>query len=242
MADTTRLHLAYRSQLARITAATTGAVLGTDPSDPEAWVAAAVPTVLAGQRTAVRATDAYMALEAGLATGTSTRAWGIDPGRVVGARARNGRALEDVYGANLRSGYGTLRFRVSREVGTDITLAQRRAAWMHTSADPRIVGYRRTLGGGPNCPLCVAASTRTYKSESLQPIHDHCGCSVAPIYGTADAPVVDGPFLEDLYSSEPGFVDQRRIAPGEVPEGVDPAAVRAVEVVDTDLGPTLRAA
>lgn len=75
---------------------------------------------------------------------------------------------------------------------TDLQLAQTHAArdWMSAALEGatdelRIVGYRRVLTGpGPHCDLCTAASTRTYRVSDLMPIHEHCGCTVEPLYGT----------------------------------------------------------
>lgn len=242
----TRLHLTYRDRVARVRARTTRLALAAPSDDIGEWLAAVVPLVLDGQRTVVAETDAYLSLEAGLATGTSTDPWGIDAERLIGAAARRGTLLEDVYGRNLHSDAGTLAARVTREVATDMQLAARSAAWIHTTADPRIVGYRRTLGTGPNCGLCIAASTRRYGREDLQPIHAHCGCSVEPIYGTAPADmVIDRARLEDLYNQvgSTSAAQLSRYRSSDLPATVDPSRVPEVTVVDTpELGPTLTAA
>lgn len=244
----TALHLAYRDRLARIRARTTALALTVPSEDLSTWLDVVVPVVLDGQRAAVAETDAYMSLEAGIATGTSTDPWDLDPDRLIGVAARRGTPLEDVYGRNLRSTAGTLTTRISREVATDVQLAARSTAWVHTNADPRITGYRRVLGTGPNCGLCIAASTRRYGREDLQPVHAHCGCSVEPIYGQPPGRlVIDRSRLDDLYaevgSTRASALGRFRADPNDLPGSVDPSRVPDVIVVDTpELGPTLTAA
>lgn len=50
--------------------------------------------------------------------------------------------------------------------------------------------YRRVLTGSENCDLCRIASTNTYSTADLLPIHAHCDCTVEPIS--------DGSFSVDL--------------------------------------------
>ena len=248
----TRLHLAYRRRLELVRTNTTARVLAVDAADLDGWLAQVVPLVLDGQRQAVAETDAYLSLEAGLATGTSTEPWGLDPEPLIGVRARRGAPLEDVYARNLRASVGTLRNRLEREVATDIQLAQRNAAWVHTNGDPRIVGYRRVLDTSrENCGLCIAASTRRYRRSDLQPIHSHCGCTVQPIYSTENLPdgvVIDRERLDALYAQVGGATDAATLSrfranPADLPPTVDPSKLPEVAVVDTpELGPTLIAA
>lgn len=206
--------------------------------------------VLAAQRQAVADVDAYMSLEAGLATGTSTEPFGLNPEPLIGAAARRGRALEDVYGANWVASAGTFASRITREVNTDITLADRAGTFVHTEGDDRIVGSRRVLGSGPNCGLCVAAATRAYFKRELRPIHQHCGCTTQPIYSLKDPsswtkPTNDA--LNKLYARA-GGTDARSLGritvnDADLPPGVKPGVLHPAEIVDTpELGPTLVAA
>lgn len=240
MADVTRLHLSYRLRLDRIRQNTLAAVTALDGPDQ------AVPLVLEAQRQAVVLADTYMSLEAGLATGSSTAPWGIDPERLIGKAARRGAFLEDVYERNWAVDVGTFAQRMAREVNTDITLADRAASYVHTEGDSRIVGHRRTLGAGPNCALCVVASTQRYGKGDLRPIHYGCGCSTRPIYG--DAAGWQRPNkaqLNALYTQAGGtdFRSLRRLPVNDedLPAGVARRALPTVEVIDTDLGPTLQA-
>lgn len=213
-------------------------MVAADRASTDEFVARVVPLVLGAQRVAVTQTDAYMSAEAGLATGTSTEPWGLDASALIGVHARRGDFLEDVYGRNHRVDAGSFAERMAREVNTDITLADRGATFVHTEGDTRITGYRRTLSAKKNCALCVAAATRTYHKADLQPIHSHCGCGTQPIYGRVSEwtkPTND--MLRSLYQRAGGndFASLRRLS-------VDVSELEGVDVVFTNLGPTLVAA
>jgi hypothetical protein len=227
------VHAAFRARLVRVRAAAVATVVGRDTADVAEFVNRAVPVVLDAQRAAVAATDALLSLEAGLATDTSTQPLGLDPERLIGRAARRGVFLEDVYARNHRAAVSTFAERMAREVNTDITLAQRSAAWMHTAGDPRVVGWRRVTSGGA-CILCSVAATQTYRRSDLQPIHDHCSCTVSPIHGEGRPPTRQA--LEPLYAqvASAGSSVRRIPATATTPE---------VAIVESaELGPTLAAA
>jgi hypothetical protein len=208
-------------------------VVASDRASTDKFVATVVPLVLGAQRVAVTQTDAYMSAEAGLATGTSTEPWGLDASALIGAHARRGDFLEDVYGRNHRAAASTFVERMAREVNTDITLADRSASFVHTEGDSRITGYRRTLSAGKNCALCVSAASRTYHKGDLRPIHAHCACGTQSIYGPSAGwkkPTND--MLRSLYQRAGGN-DYGSLLSVDL----DGAAV-----VATNLGPTLVAA
>lgn len=233
MPDGTRLHRAYRRRLDRVRASALAAVL--DQDGP----AGAVPVVLDAQRDTVAMADGYLSLEAGLATESDTEPWGIDPDPLIGAHARHGDFLEDVYARNWAGAtpQGSFAERMAREVNTDISLADRAATYVHTEGDPRIVGFRRVLGGGANCGLCVVAATQRYSRGDLRPIHHACGCTTQPIYG--DAGGYRRPStaqLQQLYDQAGGTGWELRHVK------VDQADLPDVVVVETTLGPTLTAA
>jgi hypothetical protein len=242
--DVTRLHLAYRARLDRLRAAVVARALAAE--DPDA----AVLLVLAAQRQVVADVDAYMSMEAGLATGTSTEPWGLNADPLIGHNARRGTFLEDVYGRNWVAAASSFESRITREVNTDITLADRGAGFVHTEGDSRIVGTRRVLGSGPNCGLCVAAATRAYFKRDLRPIHQHCGCTTQPIYSLKDPESWTKPTneaLNNLYARA-GGTDKKSlgrivVADADLPPGVKPGVLHPVEIIDTpELGPTLVAA
>lgn len=234
----TRLQQAHRRRLDRLRQRALTAVVAADREDTDQFVSTVVPLVLGAQRVAVAQADAYLSAEAGLATSTSTEPWGLDASQLIGAHARHGDFLEDVYGRNHRADASRFAERMAREVNTDITLADRSATFVHTEGDTRITGYRRTLSAGKNCALCVAAATRIYHKGDLLPIHSHCGCGTQPIYGPMPEwtkPTND--MLRSLYAKAGGndFGSLRRIS-------VEMSDLEGVDVVFTNLGPTLVAA
>jgi hypothetical protein len=120
---------------------------------------------------------------------------GIDPERYTVARLRRADARE-VYrrpfgalagqlaqGAPFPAAAASGRASVARLALTDLQLAQTHAARDWMTADNRVYGYGRVLGGGKNCELCVAASTRIYYREDLAAIHERCQCTVEPLFG-----------------------------------------------------------
>lgn len=224
----------YRARMARLRANATRAVVAAQTDSATTFVPTVIPLVLDAQRAAVSLTDAYMSLDAGRFDG-DTEPWGIDPERIIGVHARRGDFLEDVYGRNLKVAASSFAERMAREVNTDITLAERSTTFMHTAGDPRITGYRRVLGIGEHCALCVAAATRTYRSEDLRPIHDHCQCSTEAIYTTE--PIGDRKALTELYAMANGRTDAKSLGAIRVD------GVLAARIVNTpSLGPTLVAA
>lgn len=231
----TALNRAYRRRLSSIRDRTTARVIAAQTADADAFVADVVPLVLDAQRRVVREADVYLSTEAGLATGTSTEPWGLDADELIGAKARNGDALEAVYARNLSAAESSFVKRMVREVATDISLADRSATYVHTAADTRVRAYRRTLSAGKNCGLCIAAATREYHKEDLRPIHLACKCGTQPVYGPAQAwtkPTND--MLRDLYAKA-GGTDRSSLSRIRV----DTPNLPDVDIITTNLGPTL---
>lgn len=201
------LDTAYQAQRQRLAVAVSARVSALYVlSDRAVAVAQAVPTVEAGQRQTVALVDAYMAAKALDAVGAGSVV-GLDPAAYTVGRLRSGPPPAEVYArpfavldAALRRGVDERAAKVAGQQAaeklarTDLQLAQTHAArdWMTRSAEAtpaseelRIVGYRRVLTGpGPHCELCTLASTRTYKISTLLAIHEHCGCTVEPLWGT----------------------------------------------------------
>lgn len=87
--------------------------------------------------------------------------------------------------------------RARRAVDTDLKLARR--AQMHrtlsrAAQEGLVTGYRRIIhpevSRGGTCGLCIAASTRVYRVDHLQPLHGGCHCSQLPVARGVD-PGVD---------------------------------------------------
>ena len=74
---------------------------------------------------------------------------------------------------------------------TDLQIARRETLNRRIAqSGERIVGYRRVLGPGENCGLCIVASTQRYHRDDLMPIHSSCGCGIEPLIGTRTPPRV----------------------------------------------------
>lgn len=186
-----RLRASVVDQLERIWIARGGL---TD-ADMAAFVTAAVPIVQAAQRQVAALTDAQLTymissqLEepidpVGVAPDV-TDARGV-PAAVVYARpviaARTAKAPGVSRAAALEAG----RRRLWYIATTDLQLARTHQAVATMEGHDRVVGYRRELRGAENCPLCLVASTQTYRRGDLMPIHPGCDCGVVPIVGHRD--------------------------------------------------------
>jgi len=204
--EQSQIDATYQAQRLRLNATVTAAAArywAARFSDRQATLAAIVRLVATGQAHTVRLVDAYMAAKATEATGNGQRL-GLDPALYTTAALRGvsadivyGRPF-GAYGAFIKDGASpadavrAAQASVTKLAATDLQLTQTHAArdWMQTASssltsDLRIVGYRRVLAGaGPHCALCTAASTRTYRVADLLPIHEHCTCTVQPLYGT----------------------------------------------------------
>lgn len=187
---------AYRSQRQRLRAALLAIVarewLAASMQAQDAFAAAVAPVVAAGQAQTARLVDAYMATKTLQATGRG-QVRGLNTEKYTTAELRGVPAAE-VYlrpfgavGAALQKG---AEFSVAKAAGkaavdklvtTDVQLAQTYSARDWMTDEDSITGYERITDGG--CELCSAASTRTYRSEDLMPIHEHCQCDVSPVYG-----------------------------------------------------------
>lgn len=196
-----RAYLRRRLALANAVVAAAKRALTLLSRDEQAALQAIIGTVEAGQQQAVTLVDAYMAAKMLQATGTGT-VLGLDPANYTISAIRGVPAV-DVY----RRAFNTLALRspqpdglaraqgaLDKLVRTDLQLAQTHAArdWMTQQAenahgDLRVVGYKRVLtGAGPHCRLCELAATRVYHVRDLMPIHEHCGCTVEPVWGRHD--------------------------------------------------------
>lgn len=91
---------------------------------------------------------------------------------------------------------------------TDNILARRDAA-LAQAVRESVTHYRRVirpeLSKTGTCGLCIAASTRVYKTSELMPIHTRCKCEVVPILGSDDIGerfnLAD---MERIYAATPG--------------------------------------
>lgn len=91
--------------------------------------------------------------------------------------------------------------RLEQLADTDVAMAQRQATMQIVSSSARMTGYRRVLTGR-SCAFCATASTQRYHRAQLAPLHTHCDCGVAPIFGDADpGQVINKRLLKDIRSA-----------------------------------------
>lgn len=170
---------------------------GLDDAALERFVARAVPMMQGAETAAARLTTGYLTAlrraELGSAPSVS-----LDLRGIIGANLRNGVSPAEVFarptitartaisqGKDFLEAVGLARQRATELAETNIILTQRATTVAMGHTDKRVVGYRRVLTGS-SCTLCATASTQRYHRGQLHPIHSHCDCGVAEIYGHSD--------------------------------------------------------
>lgn len=200
------------------TAATVGGLwdrLG-GPGDQAAarFVAAAVPVVAGAQAASVSLGIAYVQTYSVAATGEA-ETLSIDQAALI-AGLRGGVPLSEVYqrpvitaraaladGGTLAEALKAARLRAVSTAGTDVMLAARGGTHAAMARAARVVGYRRVPDGAA-CKFCLLASTQRYHLSQLMPLHQRCGCTVAPIIGTQDpGHVLDKDLVDRLHAADP---------------------------------------
>lgn len=224
-----QLDAVYRSQRLRLYSTVSAGVAqiwASNYKDRSATIERSLSLVAAGQARTVALVDAYMAAKVRVALGKGDPK-GLNPARYTVDKLR-GSSAENVYerpfgafGAHLASdgedgfaaGMDSAAHTLARLARTDLQLAQTHAArdWMFD--DSRVPGYERILGGGKNCELCIAASGRRYYSEDLAPIHENCGCSVAPVFDAAGLERASNLSASDVRVSDDPEIGPRLLAP-----------------------------
>ena len=203
----------------------------------EQWIAELLPVLLAGQSGAVALTDAY------LAEYLDAAPIGLVPDELIGSAVRGGAALEEVYTRPFRTVWAKLaedkplteavsagRARTQATVAMDMQLSGRAAA-REGMARSGVVGYRRVVSGSSTCDLCAIASTQRYRTEDLLPIHNRCGCVVAPIVGERDpGQVINKDLLREL---------RQRGAVKDITEQRQRAAAKVATAEHGEVGPVL---
>lgn len=188
---------------------------GLDDPSLEQFVARAVPTMEGAEAATARLATGYIStlrldelgdsrvpsLNLRDLIGKSLR--GVDP-REVYARptvaARTAISTGHTFDEAMRFG----RDRAVELAQSDVMLTQRATVARLGESDKRVVGYRRTLTG-ESCILCATASTQRYTRGSLAPIHTHCDCGWAEIYGDSDpGRVINDQLLTQLRESGAG--------------------------------------
>jgi hypothetical protein len=151
-------------------------------ADVQRFVAQVVPVILAARRQVSSLTDAYLSRVLGI---RSLGPVDTDSLRGVPAAEVYARPYQTVW-TKLSEG---LPYDAAVSAGaarlTDIALADLQLAKTHTMRtayqSAGVERYVRTLTGNVNCALCYIASTQTYASGDLLPIHPGCDCGTAPV-------------------------------------------------------------
>lgn len=157
--------------------------------------------------------------------GTNLR--GVDPAEVFTRPTVTARtAISD--GHDFTEAMKLARIRATDLATTNVMLTQRSTVAAMGKTDKRVVGYRRVLTGD-SCNLCVTVSTQRYHRGDLHPIHSHCDCGVAEIYGTADpGHVINSKLLAQL--------KDKTTAEGVVRSDASKAAQRQLSRANTRIG------
>lgn len=257
MADTVlgaELVAAYRAQMERLrhlTAAQVSALwdrLGSyNESDVPRWLSQVIPAMSAATTAAAQLTDGYIAAYLEAETGSPASPTGIvrPPVRPVDVDTEWRRPFIHTWVA-LEAGKDWLtavdagRVYAASTAATDTQVAARNTAGeAMDSYGPRVAGYRRVLGPGNNCGLCIVASTQRYGRSTLLPIHNRCGCTVEPIIGGPVGRVIDRGRL-NLVKSQLRSEDLPYTRSALTRLRVDPADLPPVRVAQHgELGPVL---
>lgn len=192
--------------------------------------------VEAAQRQAAMLADTYVRSYVALGQGVPLLPSTIDIGQII-ENARNGVAGDVVYarptvtarialseGKTVDVAKALGRIRAMAAADIDVKLAARGAA--RDSMVGAGVHFYRRVPDGDACTYCVVASTQRYKSADLMPLHEHCGCTVAPLF-TGNERIIDKDLLARLKaaSDKPDYWN-------------DPKAIIAVRE-HGELGPVL---
>ncbi|SFK73318.1 hypothetical protein SAMN05192584_108173 [Streptomyces pini] len=179
-------------------------------ADAAAFIERVLPVVLGAQQQMGAVTDAYLsAMIADMLGGAAA------PVGVQLDEALRGTPPEEVYRRPFVTTWTALSqgksFAESRSEGrtrllsiteTDLQLARTHAARETMTRSGRARFFRRRLGGGKNCGLCVIASTQRYRVENLMPIHPGCHCRPEPIPGDRDpGQIIDERLLEEAHAA-----------------------------------------
>lgn len=153
---------------------------------PRAFVDAAVPVVMAGQRQAIALVDGF------LAQAMDRPAYGVNPQGIIGGAVRGGVPMDEVYRRPFVTLWSLFKqgklwpeankeatARLVTTVRTDLLLSANAAGSYIAMRDPEIDGLGRVLHG--TCDLCESIAGEVTPSQGLQPIHPGCECGFDPV-------------------------------------------------------------
>lgn len=162
--------------------------------DVARFVDQAVPLALGARRTMADLTSVWIADQASAHAGTI-----LAPTAVADdVLARPGVTPEQVYarpfitvrshlskGQPIAQAVSAGAARLEEVAEGDMQRAHSEAARSAIEALPpaaQPVGWRRVLNGDKNCPMCVVAASQLYGSDTANPLHLRCDCSVELAY------------------------------------------------------------
>jgi|GEM_PF-3573995 len=180
----------------------------------EPFVSRVVPIVEAGQRRAISLTDAYLSHMLG------TKPLGLDLSTLTGASVRNGVSPQDVYArpfTTVWTSIATIGFtaalakgldRLTSTAEMDVAMSARDSMTSYAQQSGNIIGFQRVADPGC-CDYCQTIDGARTGPDEPQPLHNGCGCSAEPIYGS-DASSTDfvsfspGSLFDDVEIREHG--------------------------------------
>lgn len=157
------------------------------PEAADVYVAAAVPTVAAGQRRAATLAAGFaralaptvdrsrpLELELETVAVTADTAWIHSP-IIVGRRELGA-------GATWAAAIALAAVKAKGYASGDLAVAQRHGLERGArSTGARVAGYRKALAGGA-CAWCRDVAGTLYALPSNVPFHEHDACSVVPVF------------------------------------------------------------
>ncbi len=153
-------------------------------ADADRFVAQMVPLVLAARAASSSLTAGWLSQKLTDALGRTVRAAMVD---TTGLR---GVPVEEVYRRPFRTVWAELSegrpLAQATEAGearaADLVLSDIQLAKTHTAREvfqqAGVDRYIRVLKGEQSCALCYVASTQTYSTSTLSPMHPGCDCDV----------------------------------------------------------------
>lgn len=194
-----RLSDAHIEAQARLRAAAAAGVAGAwvaldswDRENIDEFLVAALPVVLAAQRTSVALTEAY------IARFLDRQPIGLNPEPLLGAAVRGGVRPSEVYarpfvtlwsglrdGRSFQDAFAAAGARARASAAVDVQLSMRATAGAVQGADRAIHGYRRVADASA-CKFCREVDGAFVKSATAMPLHNHCGCGLEPVTEAAD--------------------------------------------------------
>lgn len=157
--------------------------------DLELFINRVVPIVETGQQRAVSLTDAYLSRMLGV------QPLGLDLSKLTGASVRNGVSPSVVYARPFQtvwSSIATIGFTLAVQKGLsrltstaemDVAMSARDTLVAYAKQNDSIIGYMR-VADASCCDYCQMIDGARTGPDEPQPLHNGCGCSAEPIYGS----------------------------------------------------------